>query len=100
MVTISHPSPLVSIIIPCYRQAEFLPDALNSVLAQTFEDWECIIVNDGSPNDDVYRINEVLAFCRVKSESRSTQVWANRAEENFIKIYEKHKKKYELYQNR
>lgn len=57
-------------------------------------------MNDGSPDDDVYRINEVLAFCRVKPESRSTQVWANRAEENFIKIYEKHKKKYELYQNR
>lgn len=43
--------PLVSIIIPCYNQAEFLPESVGSVLAQYFEDWECIIVNDGSPDN-------------------------------------------------
>lgn len=42
--------PLVSVIIPCYNQAEFLPDAVESVVHQTFTDWECIIVNDGSPD--------------------------------------------------
>ena len=40
--------PKVSIIIPCYNQAEFLPETLDSVLAQTYQDWECIIINDGS----------------------------------------------------
>lgn len=39
---------LVSIIIPCYNQAKFLPDALQSVIEQDYENWECIIVNDGS----------------------------------------------------
>lgn len=39
---------LVSVIIPCYGQAHFLPDALNSVLAQTHGEFEAIIVNDGS----------------------------------------------------
>lgn len=43
-------SPQVSIVIPCYNQAKFLPDALDSVLAQTLSDWECIIVDDGSPD--------------------------------------------------
>jgi hypothetical protein len=43
-------TPLVSIIIPCYGQARYLPDALNSVLAQTSADWECIVVDDGSPD--------------------------------------------------
>ncbi len=42
---------LVSIIIPCYRQAHFLPDALVSVVAQSHTNWESIIVNDGSPDD-------------------------------------------------
>lgn len=44
-------TPLVSIIIPCYNQARYLPFALQSVQAQTFSDWEVILVNDGSTDD-------------------------------------------------
>lgn len=34
--------------MPCYNQGIYLPETLNSVLLQTYADWECIIVNDGS----------------------------------------------------
>ncbi|WP_298352430.1 glycosyltransferase family A protein [uncultured Dokdonia sp.] len=44
-------SPEVSIIVPCYNQAHFLNDSLQSVLNQIFDAWECIIVNDGSPDN-------------------------------------------------
>jgi glycosyltransferase involved in cell wall biosynthesis len=44
-------NPLVSIIVPCYNQARYLDDALRSVLSQTYEGWECIIINDGSPDN-------------------------------------------------
>jgi glycosyltransferase involved in cell wall biosynthesis len=43
--------PLVSIVIPCYKQAEYLPAALDSALAQTYPHVETIVVNDGSPDD-------------------------------------------------
>ncbi len=43
--------PLVSVIIPCYNQAHFLTDSVGSLIAQTLDNWECIIVNDGSPDD-------------------------------------------------
>lgn len=44
-------TPLVSVIIPCYNQAEFLPDAINSLVLQTNPNWEAIIVDDGSPDN-------------------------------------------------
>jgi glycosyltransferase involved in cell wall biosynthesis len=44
-------SPVVSIIVPCYNYAEYLPDALDSILAQNYTDWECIVINDGSTDN-------------------------------------------------
>src|ERR1039458_1153994 len=38
----------ISILVPVYNHAEFLPAALDSILAQTYSDWEAIVVNDGS----------------------------------------------------
>ena len=41
----------VSVIIPCYNQAKFLPHAVAALQAQTLEEWECIIVDDGSTDN-------------------------------------------------
>ena len=39
---------MFSIIIPCYNQAHFLPQCLDSLLVQEYKNWEAIVVNDGS----------------------------------------------------
>lgn len=40
----------VSIIIPCYKVEKYLPKCLDSLLNQTFDDYELICINDGSPD--------------------------------------------------
>jgi glycosyltransferase involved in cell wall biosynthesis len=50
-LTVNKPAPTVTIVIPCYKQAHLLPEAVESVLAQTFTDWECVIIDDGSPDE-------------------------------------------------
>jgi glycosyltransferase involved in cell wall biosynthesis len=43
--------PKVSIIIPCYNQGKFLDETLKSVYEQTYKDWECLMIDDGSTDN-------------------------------------------------
>ncbi|NMH25329.1 glycosyltransferase family 2 protein [Flavobacterium solisilvae] len=58
-------TPLVSIIIPTYNRAHLIGETLNSVLAQTYTHWECIIVDDGSTDNTDEVVGEY-----VKKDSR------------------------------
>jgi len=44
-------TPLISVIMPCYNYGHFLPDALESVLAQKYSHLECIVIDDGSTDN-------------------------------------------------
>ncbi|HET6438509.1 MAG TPA: glycosyltransferase family A protein [Anaeromyxobacter sp.] len=54
-------APAVSVVIPCYRQAQFLGSAVQSLVSQTFTSWEAIVVDDGSPDETVATARELAA---------------------------------------
>jgi glycosyltransferase involved in cell wall biosynthesis len=58
---------LVSVIVPCYNQAKYLDECLDTVFNQTYTNWECIIINDGSP-DNVDEIAE--KWCKKDARFR------------------------------
>ncbi|MBO8450212.1 MAG: glycosyltransferase [Spirochaetes bacterium] len=44
-------TPKISVIVPVYNTARYLARCLDSIAAQTFTDWECVCVDDGSPDE-------------------------------------------------
>lgn len=60
------PAPTVTVIIPAYCAASFIKTALDSVFAQTFTDYEVIIINDGSPDTD--ELEKVLESYRGRCD--------------------------------
>jgi glycosyltransferase involved in cell wall biosynthesis len=57
-VSQTNPAPKVSVIIPSYKTADLIAACLDSVFAQTYSDFEAIVVNDGSP--DTPELEKVL----------------------------------------
>jgi glycosyltransferase involved in cell wall biosynthesis len=52
--------PTVSFVIPCYEQSQFLAEAIESALAQTFPDIEVVVVDDGNAPDEAARIAQIV----------------------------------------
>jgi len=58
---------LISIIIPVYNASQFLPRCLDSILVQTFTDWQLLLVDDGSRDDSLLVMKEyALKDSRIK----------------------------------
>ena len=57
--------PRVSVLMPTFAQARFLPRALESLLAQELADWELVIVDDGSPDDTFEVVKRYLDDPRI-----------------------------------
>lgn len=56
---------LVSVMIPCHNATRTLPLALSSLLSQTYDNWECLVVDDGS-EDQPDRLVSMLGDPRVR----------------------------------
>ena len=76
-------NPLVSIIIPCYNQASFIQETIASVINQSYTNWECIIVNDGStdPTGDKIQtaIHQDTRFTYVETPNEGVSAARNKA---------------------
>src|SRR3954471_16219960 len=59
-------SPAVSVVIPTYKHAGYIEETLQSVFAQTFTDFEVIVVNDGSPDNTTAVLQPWVASGRIR----------------------------------
>lgn len=60
----SHP--LVSIVIPCYNHENFVQECIQSIIDQTYQNIELIIIDDGSKDNSVAKIQEMISACKVR----------------------------------
>jgi glycosyltransferase involved in cell wall biosynthesis len=66
---------LVSVVIPTYNYGRFIPDAVERVLAQTYQDFEIIVVDDGSTDDTQKRLEpymDRIRFIQQQNQGCST----------------------------
>lgn len=73
--------PLFTIIIPVYRSDPFLRDCLDSIRNQTLTDWECLCINDGSPDGSGVILDEYARkdarFTAIHQENRGVSAARN-----------------------
>jgi glycosyltransferase involved in cell wall biosynthesis len=60
-----RPGPLVSVVVPAYNYGMFISGALESLRTQTYTNWECVVVDDGS-TDDTAEVVARLAKCEPR----------------------------------
>src|SRR5690606_4797225 len=58
--------PLVSVVIPCYNHAKFVKETIQSIIDQDYENIELIIIDDGSKDNSVEVIEEMVPACHKR----------------------------------
>ena len=78
----SSSPPKVSVLLTSYNHARYIGDAIDSVLAQTYPNLECIVIDDGSRDDSAARIRETAivfdSFRRRTAAEPQRSIWEGR----------------------
>jgi len=61
-------SPLVSVVIHCYNHEKYVQESIQSVIGQDYEKIELIIIDDGSKDSSVEKIQEMIVICKARFE--------------------------------
>jgi glycosyltransferase involved in cell wall biosynthesis len=69
--------PLISVVMPCYAQAHFLPDEIESVIGQCYSPTEVIVVDDGSPDNVDAVVARYAGVRSVKQENKGVATARN-----------------------
>jgi glycosyltransferase involved in cell wall biosynthesis len=80
-IVMQSESPLVTILMLTYNRARFLPEAIDSVLQQTYQNWELIVIDDGSTDNTAQMLAQYTdARLRVITHSTNQGLLASRQE--------------------
>lgn len=55
----------ISVIVPCYNQEKYIKECLDSLVSQTFKDYEVIVIDDGSTDDSAEIVNEYVKHNKI-----------------------------------
>lgn len=70
--------PLVSVVIPCYNHEKFVQDSIQSVIDQSYQNIELIIIDDGSKDHSVEKIQQMTAACESRFSRFEFRTRANK----------------------
>jgi glycosyltransferase involved in cell wall biosynthesis len=59
-------NPLISIIVPCFNDGKYINECINSIHLQNYENYEIIIVNDGSTDKKTNEIIDAISHNKIK----------------------------------
>ncbi len=65
--------PRIAVIVPAYGVAHLLGEALDSLLAQDLTDWECLVIDDGAPDDVAGAVSPYLSDPRIRFLATANQ---------------------------
>ena len=82
--------PLISVIVTCYNSSEFIKECLDSVFAQTFTDFELIVVDDGSKDNTSQNIIEYFGLEEIEKVVSIIHIFDDNSNKKLLKDKDPH----------